>query len=1036
MEHYLQKLFKRSGPFHEEDPRGRTCGKTKHFLSRGLCVVVILLAGHISLAQSTVTGQVIASDGEVLPGATILLQGTANGAITDIDGNYEISVPNPDKAVLVFSYIGFISQELSVGGRTTIDVLMEADLSSLEEVVVIGYGTQSRGEVTTAIATVMSEDFNPGFVRDAADLIKGKVAGLNISNGSGDPSATSFISLRGISSLQGNAQPLVLINGLPGNMNSVSPQEIETIDVLKDASAAAIYGTRGANGVILITTKSGERDMPPTLSYSVNTSRSSFGRTADFVDAATARTLIDQGETLPFGDDLGYETDWLGEISRNATAQNHNLNFSGGSEHSTYSLSLNYTDQEGVFKKSYNEELRMSADISHYMFDNKLKLNANVINGSQKTGALGDGAAFNNRIYRQALVRNPTDRVIDDEGNFVQDISKLQYVNPVGMVEMTDGIIQRDWSRLTGNVTFIPIDGLENNLMVATERNNRFSGYYQMKDFLGYDGERFNGFASRGEEKNTTNLVEYTSKYTRNVGKHEFSILGGYTHQYVVTEGFWANNRDFPTDAFSYHNLGAGQGQLDGSARMDSYKYDNTLIGFFGRVSYSFDSKYNLLASLRREGSSKFGEANKWGSFPSISAGWAISNEPFMTGVSVVNNLKLRAGYGETGVLPNASYLSQTLLGYSGRFYSDGRWVQGLEALNNPNPDLQWEVSREVNVGLDFSLMDSRISGSIDIYQKKTEGMLWNYRVPTPPNLASNTLANVGEMENKGFELLLNATPLQKGDFTWETSFTLSHNQNKLLSLSNDLYEIDGDYINLFTLSEPVSQVTHRLEVGQAVGNFWGLKSVDVDLVASRENFGEGYFWMIELPDGSVVPWSNELNASDDNKQYLGNGVPDYIMGITNTFRYRNFDLSFLLSGAFGFQIINAQRVFYEYPHIQYNVLKSAFDPVYGKDVTLSNEIGQTFVSYYVEDGDYVKLDNITLGYNFNASNWSFIQSLRLYATGNNLAIFTDYSGIDPEIRRSGNIVNGINSVLTQGTDDRDKYPTVRTFTVGLDITF
>ncbi|WP_318342965.1 SusC/RagA family TonB-linked outer membrane protein [Flagellimonas baculiformis] len=1003
----------------------KECLETNRFKKLILFSMFCLFMAQAGLSQQRVSGTVTDEQGIPIAGAAVLEKNTTNGTATDFDGNFEITTIGPDP-ILVFSYLGFVAQEVPVQGGT-VNVELKEDLQQLSEVVVIGYGTQKREEVTTAIATVKSEDFNPGFVRDAADLVKGKVAGLNISNGSGDPSATSFMSLRGISSLQGNAQPLVLINGLPGDLNSVSPGEIESIDVLKDASAAAIYGTRGANGVILITTKSGKRNMAPTLSYSHYTSMSSFGKTADFLDANDARKLMAEGETLPFGDDLGYTTDWLKEISRTAVTQNHNLNFSGGNESSTYSVNVNYTDQEGVFKKSFNEEFRISADVNHYMFDGLLKLNANIINGLQNTGALGDGNAFDNRIYRQALIRNPTDRIRDDEGNFIQDGSKLQYVNPVGMIELTDGVIQNRWMRLTGNVTLTPLEGWENNIMVATERRNGLTGYTEKKEYLGYNGERRNGFASRGTEQTKTNLMEITSKYTKSLDKHNFSVLGGYSYQYFDREGFWANNRDFPTDAFSYHNLEVGQGLIDGTARMDSYRDDNRLIGFFGRVSYGFDSRYNLLASFRREGSSKFGANNKWGNFPAISAGWTISNESFMDGIGFVDNLKLRAGYGETGVIPNNSYLSLTLLDYAGRFYSNGEWVRGLEAQNNPNPDLQWEVSKEINLGLDFAFANNRIDGSVDFYRKKTEGMLWNYSVPTPPNLSSTTLANVGEMENKGFEILLNVTPIKTNDFSWESNITLSHNKNELLSLSNDLYEIEGDYVNFFTLSEPVSQVTHRLEVGQPVGNFWGLRSVDVDLVEARDNFDEGYFWTIELPDGSLVPWSNELD-SDENKQYLGNGYPAYVAGITNTFRYKNFDLSFVLNGAFDFQIINAQRVFYEYPHIQYNVLNSAFGPVYGKDVTLSNQIGQTFVSYYVEDGDYVKLDNVTLGYNFNVDRLNFIKSLRVYVTGNNLAIFTNYSGIDPEIRRDGG------NILFQGTDDRDKYPTVRTFTLGLNV--
>ncbi len=990
-----------------------------HFIKKKIMVsIFVLFSSCVLLAQQNITGTIKDKQGFPVAGATVSEKGTTNGVVSDFDGKFEITTNSPN-AILVFSYLSYITQEVAVGTQKEINIIFEDNLEQLTQIVVIGYGTQKREEVTTAIATVKAEDFNPGFVRDASDLIKGKVAGLSITNGSGDPSAGANISLRGISSLTGGTAPLVLINGVPGNLNSVSPGEIETIDILKDASAAAIYGTRGANGVIIITTKSGKKEMAPTINYSYYSSISTFSNEADFLDASTARRLISEGETMPFGDDLGYSTDWLDEISRDAITQNHNLNYSGGSANSNYAVNANYIDQEGVFKKSFNEEFRVTADVSQYMFDNKVKIGANFINGLQNTGALGDGNSFNNRIYRQALIRNPTDRIKNDDGTFVQDLNKLQYINPVGMIDLTDGIIQKRWMRLTGNLTITPITGWENNIMVSTERNNWFTGYSQKKAYIGYNGEQYNGFASRGTTQNKTKLMEITSKYSKSLENHSFSVLAGYSYQYFVNEFAFANNRDFPTDAFSYNNLGAGRGIIDGTANVGSSKNDDKLIGFFGRVSYGFHSKYNILASFRREGSSKFGKDQKWGNFPAVSVGWTISNESFMESVDFVNNLKLRLGYGETGVIPSSSYQSQTLLGYAGNFYTDGEWVQGLEAQSNPNPDLRWEVSKEVNVGLDFTLASNRISGSIDFYRKKTEGMLWSYSVPTPPNLYSSTLANVGEMENKGFELLLNVTPIKTGDFTWESNITFSTNKNELLSLSNDLYEIEGDYVNLGTLSEPVSQITHRFEPGQPIGGIWGLKSVDIN---------DDGLWVIELPDGTEVPYDNDLQSDDANKQYLGNGIPKYVAGITNTFKYKNFDFSFVLNGAFDFQIINAQRVFYEYPHIQYNVLKSAFDPVHGKDIQLSNTLGQNFVSYYVEDGDYIKLDNITLGYNLNCDRWDFIKALRLYVTGTNILTITDYSGIDPEIIRD--------NPLVQGTDDRDKYPSVSTFTLGLDINF
>ena len=991
--------------------------------------LLLLLLPFIGFSQKQISGTVVDDQGIPIIGASVIEKGTSNGTTTDFDGNFDLEIAQ-DNSVVKISYVGFITKEVEAGSSSVLNITLETDTQSLEEVVVIGYGTQKREEVTTAIATVKSEDFNPGLIQDAGDLIKGKVAGLSISNGSGDPSATSNVSLRGVSTLQGNTQPLILINGLPGSLNSVAPNDIASIDVLKDASASAIYGTRGANGVILITTKSGKVNTKPSLSYSHYVSSSQFTRKADFLDAGDVRRLRADGVNLPQYNDLGYETNWLDAITRTAITQNHNLTFSGGGDYSTYSVNTNYMDQQGVFKKSFNEEFRIGADLTHSMFDGVLKFTASFLSGSQDIGALGDGASFDSRIYRQALIRNPTDRIYNDAGDYVQDGTVLQYVNPVSMIDLTDGDIQSDWVRLNGNITLEPVKGWVNNLFLGSNRNTNLRGFYEAKEYLGYNGDSRNGFASRYTIKSKTDLLEFTSKYSKSFENHSFSVLGGYSYQYNINESFYATNRDFPTNAFGYNNLGQGQGLQNGLASMGSAKDDNTLVGFFGRVSYSYKSRYNLLASMRREGSSKFGTNNKWGNFPAVSVGWNISREEFMENADFVNNLKLRAGYGETGIIPGQSYLSQSLFSYSSRAYLNGEWIRGLTPDlqgGNPNPDLRWEVSREFNVGLDFAFFNNRINGSLDVYRKRTKDLLFDYSVPTPPNLVGITKANVGEMQNQGFELLLNVNPVKTKDFSWDANITLSHNKNELVSLSNDLYQIEGNYINYGTLSEPVSQITHRIEVGQPVSQFWGLKSVDVDYYEARDAFGEGNYWTIELPDGSRVPWDNALDT-DENRQFLGNGIPAYNIGITNTFKYKSFDLSFVFTGALDFQILNAQRVFYEYPHIPYNVLNSAFDPVYGKDVTLSNQIGQKFVSYYIENGDYLKLNNVTLGYNFNTTNLDVVDALRLYVSGNNLAIITGYSGIDPEIDRG--------SVLTQGTDDRDKYPSTRTFTLGLNVNF
>ena len=972
--------------------------------------IFFLLTFFTSFAQKKIQGIVKDNSGLPLSGVTISEKNTSNAVLSDFDGKYEIVLKDPNSNLL-FTYIGFKDKEVVTTNKSQIDVFLVSSTQELTEVVVVGYGTLKKSRVTSAIASIKEKDFTKGAINDASDLIKGKVAGLTISNGSGDPGSGPNISLRGISTLKGSTGPLVLINGVPGGIDTVAPNEIASIDVLKDASAAAIYGTRGANGVILITTKTVNKETAPTITYSTFATISNFYNKAKFLDASQQRSLRSQGLTIPFADG-GADTDWLDEISGSGFAQNHNLALKGGSAKTNYVVNLNYVNQSGVFVNTFNKEYRFSFDVNHSMFKDKLRINLSLLNGTQNMGLSEGTAAY---AYRQAMIRNPTAPVYNPNGTYNEDINKLQYYNPVAIMNETTQDRNNTWQRFTANLTLDLLPGWDVGAQLSKNKNTGLNGYSESKKHYSNTINKRNGVASRDTGTSDNDYVEITSKYHKIFDKHEFTVLGGYSYQYSLNQGFSASNFDFPTDAFSYNNLGAGNALSDGKAGMGSYKDDSKLIGFFGRANYNFDNKYDLLFSIRREGSSKFGENHKWGNFPALSAGWSINKESFMEDITAVNTLKLRAGYGITGVIPGASYMSQTLYNYQGYFFSDGKWVKGLVPASNPNPDLRWEKTAEVNIGLDFGFFENRISGSFDVYSKKTSDMLWDYNVPTPPYLYSSITANVGKMENKGFEILLNTIPVKTENFIWNSSMTFSHNKNELTSLSNDLYSIDKNFINTGNTGDPISFSTHRLEVGQSIGNYWGLKSVDIT---------DDGKWIVELPDGSRKTLTTEM-YNDDNKQYLGNGIPKYLAGWTNTFTYKKFDLSVVLTGAFDFQILNTQRMFYENPTIAYNMLDSAFDKVYGKSVLNYN---QTYVSYYLEKGDYVKVDNITLSYNFDVTPFKIINAMRLYVSGNNLATFTKYKGLDPEIQRG--------DPLSQGMDNRDKYPSTTGITLGLNVTF
>ena len=980
-------------------------------LSIALVSVFLLMCNLIALAQTQkVTGKVTdAITGELLVGVSVYEKGTQNATTTDVNGAYTLNAVKTGQ-VLVFSFIGMKTTEITTDARTTYDVVLQSEATGLNEVVVIGYGTQKKGDVTSAVSTVKSDKFLQGATKDAAQLIQGKVAGLTVSSSSGDPTQGTQIMLRGISTLMASSEPLVIVDGVPGNLNSVAPEDIASIDVLKDGSAAAIYGTRGNNGVIFVTTKRATTNTPLTLEYSGYMSTQAIARKMDFLTTSEYRQKIAEGVGF---EDLGGSTDWFKEVTRTPVSQSHNLTFKGGNSTSSYTASLNYRKFQGIFQRSDNDQFIGRLNLTHAMFNNRLKFNFDMSSRNMSYWAGGDGYSFNPEIYRQVIIRNPTD-VIKDANGVWQERDTYMYNNPVALLNEADGLNKEKELRYSGSVLYTPITDLHFKLMVSRVENSAMRGYYETKQHVSTTKYGKNGYASRSASDNFDNLLEFTTDYTKNVEKHNFTLLGGYSYEYYETENFWQQNWDFPTDLYTYNNMGTGDALIRGEAGMGSGKSSSTLIGFFGRFNYNYDNKYLLMASLRREGSSKFGDNYKWGNFPAVSLGWRISRESFMSDLSFIHELKLRAGYGVTGTAPTDPYKSQTSLNYGDRFLYNGKWIQGIEPIRNPNPDLRWEKKEELNLGLDFAFLKGIVSGSVDLYQRTTRDMLYDYPVPVPPYLYGSILANAAEMENKGVEVMLAANnPFQSETFQWTTSLTYSKNKNKLLSLSSDpTYQLTNDFINEGYTGEPIQTSTHRIQVGQPIGNFWGYKSVGV---------GDDGEWIIEGKDGVQ---KSIVDANDADKQYLGNGLPKSYLGFNNTFTYKNFDLTVNLRGAFGFQILNFSRMYYENTYdLSYNKLASAFDKVYGKE--LKSQL--CYVSYYIEKGDYLKLDNVTLGYTFDVKNSKSFKAARVYASGLNLLTITGYKGIDPEVNRSG---------LAPGNDDRDKYPTTRTFSIGVNVTF
>ena len=990
-------------------------------------VLIALCASLTSWAAVQVKGTIKDGNNAPIPGATVIEVGTNNGQVANADGVYTITVAS-ENAVLQFSCIGYQTIDVALNGRSVVDVVLAEETSFLEETVVIGYGSQKKADITSSVQSVKSDAFNKGAVLDAGQLIQGKVAGLQITISSGDPNSSSSMSLRGLSSLYGSTAPLVLVDGVPGNLDTVAPEDIESIDILKDGSATAIYGTRGTNGVIIITTKNARREMPATVEYTGYVSLSDWLKTPDFMTAEDLRARIAEGWIFGGANesDMGTTTDWLNEISRLAVSHNHNISIMGGSKNNAYTANVTYRDNQGTITGTGRSNLRARAQISQYLLNNTLKLTGEIMATESESNS-GFSPTY---VYRMACIQNPTQPIYNEDGTYCERAIYV-YDNPIGMMLERDGMNRNRSVRFNGVAEYKPIENLTLKALYVRKGQNSISGYYTSRLDASTTEGGTNGSASRSASEYVYNMAELSANYVLDLGNHHFTAIGGYSYEDHVSENFSASNWDFPTDAYGYNALEMGNALKEGNASMSSYKQKTKLIGLFARATYNYDDRYLLMVSYRRDGSSKFGADHKWGNFPGVSVGWNLNNESWMKDAKWLNQLKLRAGYGITGIDVSSPYQSLASLNYDGSYIYAGEWIQTLVPARNDNPNLRWEKKYEYNIGVDFAILNERISGSIDVYQRDTKDGLYYYSVPTPPYQYGTIMANVCHLQNKGVEVLINAVPVRTKDFEWTTSASFSYNANKLVSLQNDEFQTSSDWFSAGHTGEPIQTTTHRVKEGWPIGNFYGLKSIGVDKDGK---------WVVERlrydSEDNVTSkyYDYAANAGQRDWQVLGNGVPDFFANFNNTFRYKNFDLNVTMRGAFGHQILNYQKMYYGNPTILYNVLNCAFDKLDAVDAKTGQPTGtqavlsdsQRYVSHYIENGDYWKIDNVTLGYTKRFQS-SAIKKVRAYMTVNNLATITGYTGLDPEVSFGG---------FDPGTDSRDKYPTIRTYTFGVNLTF
>jgi len=984
---------------------------------RPMMVALLSLFFVFSVQAQTkaLAGKIVdAKDGSAISGITVTAV-TASGkkvaAVSSNDGTYKVASAEVITRIVV-SGVGFEQQDLAVGKNTTLNVSLTSSVASLGDVVVVGYGTQKKKEITSAITRISAEEFNKGNINNVAQLLQGKVAGLSIARPGGNPNEGFSIRLRGLSTIGANTSPLVVVDGVVGaDLNSIDPADIKSVDVLKDGSAAAIYGTRGSAGVIIVTTKNGSRGGTSSFNYSSQATMESPVKFTEHMNAAQYGALI---KKLGTGNNLGANTDWNKEITRNAITHVHNLSFSGGTDKTTFDVSMNYRNAEGIAIQTGFQQLNGRVNLTHRALNDKLVFNVQLTSTS-KEADLGFSNAFEYAtIYNPTAPLHSTDPMYDlaKGGWFEQNAT--EYSNPVAMLMQNSNHQTTRKINFAGSVEYEIAKGLKVLTRYAQSTSNSDINAYSPSNafidrgfYTGATGLGRHGYAWKQEDKSVSSLYENTLSYNTKVSKLDVNAVGGYSYQEFTNQGFSMGGGNFITD-LSHESMGAAQDFQNGLGTLGSYMNGSKLVAFFGRVNLNWDNYAYLSASVRQEGSTQFGDNNKWGIFPAVSGGVDLKK---ILNIGTFDALKLRASYGVTGSLPPYTGLSQLTFAGTGNYLINGNWITTYGPNQNSNPDLKWEKKSEIDFGADFALLNNRLTGTVDYYQRTTTDLIFNVTVPSPPALFNRAWRNVGDLEAKGFEAALNYKVITEGKLTWNTGVNYSTNKVTLTRLDKSA----GSYIGETNLGSPGQEATQiiRTYEGGQVGTFWNAVYRGID-ANGKYLFDDG--------KGNAV-----LSTATTYKAPIGNGMPKFEMGWSNVFTYGKFDLNFFLRGSFGHQLINTFRTFYENPANAaiYNVVNTKyFDPKLN-DASI-------FSSLFVEKADFVKLDNATLGYTIPVSAKSKaqgIKSLRAFITGNNLMTITNYTGADPEVRwqDGGNI-------LAPGIDRRATWVMTRSFTLGINI--
>lgn len=973
-------------------------------------VLGLFLSVGVYAQSITVKGNVKDAMGEPIIGANVLQKGTTNGAITDLDGNFTLQAPNG--ATLLISFVGYTSTE--VKASSIVNVILKEDSELLEDVVVIGYATGSQRTVSGAIQKVGREEMNAGVVASPLAAIKGKVAGVNIQKTGGDPTAAPAIRVRGTTSLTGGNDPLVIIDGVFGDLgmlNAISPADIENFTVLKDASETAQYGSRGASGVIVVTTIKGKNGVK-SLSYDGSFGIETVFKNLEMLSADQYRAVAKASGIDIL--DKGYSTNFIEEMQQVGYTQNHRISFSNGNDDSNYRASIGVIDQKGIIKNNNMRNYTVKLDAMQQMFNNKLKLEFGIFGSLKQNRYLNDYQ----KTFYSAASYNPTFPSFKnpETGAWDENANANEVQNPLGRLDIDDRETNA-YINTNARITYSFTDDLKLSAFGSYTYNVKENKKYIPTSIKA--GMSSRGEAYRGDNKSEFLLGNLMLTYKKAFGDHYINALALGEIQRTTYTGFGSTVRGFSSDDFLYNNLQAGAVLKWGDNT--SYYNNPSLASFMARFNYSYADKYIVTVNARTDGSSKVGDNNKWAFFPSASLAWVLKEEGFLKDVDLISNLKLRVGYGLAGNQDAiSSYNSLALMSPNGTTTVNGLPVVTMGYNRNYNPDLKWEVKKTFDVGVDFGMWDDRFTMTLDYYNSKTTDLLYNYDVKVPPFTHPTLLANLGAMRNTGFEVAMGLTPLKTKDMELNINANLSFQKNKLLSLSGTYMGQEmtaKEYMNLGGMNGAgfiggYNQIIYQM-VGQPVGVFY-LPKCD-GLVDN--GFGD-YSYHIQDIDGV-----EGIDLADGKDRYVaGQAMPKVLLGANINFRYKQFDIQMQMNGAFGHKIYNGTSLSYmnmsQFP--TYNVMT---------DAPAANIKDQTVTDYWLEKGDYLHFDYVTLGWNLDTKNLKHIKSLRLTFSVNNLATITGYSGLSPMINST--TVGG-----DLGIDDKRFYPLSRTYSLGLSVNF